>query len=274
MWALLPIPPGLAPAIIAVVAFLLAWWGGIHFIRRPLGNLAEVALRWRDGDQSARVTLPGRSEIAELGRVFNAMADAKDESDRQTREGAELLSALIEFIQRLHFRHRSRRSPDACKFHVPGRVRPHTRRSGRAQADRARRSRRAAGDEHIARRKWSAARVPQAADIPVQVPNESRRRVLQTICAPIFGSSGEVRAIAGIGRDVTDAREAAETLRAARDRAEAADSCEDPLSRRGQPRSPPTAAGGDSVRRSHRSGAGSPRSMPDRLTVSGARSTT
>ena len=87
---------GLAPAIIAVVAFLLAWWGGIHFIRRPLGNLAEVALRWRDGDQSARVTLPGRSEIAGLGRVFNAMADAKDESDRQTREGAELLSALID----------------------------------------------------------------------------------------------------------------------------------------------------------------------------------
>ena len=50
-----------------------------------------------------------------------------------------------------------------------------------------------------------------------------RRRVLQTICAPIFGAANEVRAIAGIGRDVTDAREAAETLRQARDRAEAAD---------------------------------------------------
>ena len=76
---------GLAPAVIAVGVFLLAWWGGIHFIRRPLRNLAEVALRWRDGDQSARVTLSGRSEIAGLGRVFNAMADAKDESDRDLR---------------------------------------------------------------------------------------------------------------------------------------------------------------------------------------------
>jgi PAS domain S-box-containing protein len=213
---------GLAPAIIAVVAFLLAWWGGIHFIRRPLGNLAEVALRWRDGDQSARVTLPGRSEIARLGRVFNAMADAKDESDRQTRDSAELLSALIE-------------SSSDCIFVID--------RDGRLMLansrfldvfDLARDAvvlhKRIAQSDHDARQAMNilhgevvTAREPQAADIPVQAPNESRRRVLQTICAPIFGSSGEVRAIAGIGRDVTDAREAAEALRAARDRAEAAD---------------------------------------------------
>ncbi len=68
-----------------------------------------------------------------------------------------------------------------------------------------------------------ATRVPQAADVSVQALDDRRRRVLQTICAPIFGSAGEVRAIAGIGRDVTEAREAAETLREARDRAEAAD---------------------------------------------------
>ncbi len=92
----LPILRAWRPSVAAVGAFLLAWWGGIHFIRRPLASLGEVALRWRDGDQSARVTLPGRSEIAQLGRVFNAMADAKDASDRQIREGWELLSALIE----------------------------------------------------------------------------------------------------------------------------------------------------------------------------------
>jgi hypothetical protein len=53
-----------------------------------------------------------------------------------------------------------------------------------------------------------ATRVPQAADISVQALDDRRRRVLQTICAPIFGAGGEVRSIAGIGRDVTDAREA------------------------------------------------------------------
>ena len=68
-----------------------------------------------------------------------------------------------------------------------------------------------------------AMRRPQAADVSVQVLDDRRRRVLQTICAPIFGPAGEVRSIAGIGRDVTEAREAAETLREARDRAEAAD---------------------------------------------------
>ena len=203
-------------------SFLLAWWGGVHFIRRPLGNLAEVALRWRDGDQSARVTLPGRSEIARLGRVFNAMADAKDASDRQTREGAELLSALIE-------------SSSDCIFV--------TDRDGRLMLanstflamfglarDAAVGHRLIVQGDHDAQQtmdrlqaKVVTTRVPQAADIPVQAPDDPRRRVLQTICAPIFGSAGEVRAIAGIGRDVTEAREAAETLRAARDRAEAAD---------------------------------------------------
>ena len=68
-----------------------------------------------------------------------------------------------------------------------------------------------------------ATRVPQAADIPVRAPDDARRRVLQTICAPIFSTGDAVRAIAGIGRDVTDVREAAESLRTARDRAEAAD---------------------------------------------------
>ena len=50
-------PAGVAPLAAAVAAFLLAWWGGVHFIRRPLANLAEVALRWRDG--TCRVEING-----------------------------------------------------------------------------------------------------------------------------------------------------------------------------------------------------------------------
>ena len=215
-------PAGLAPSVAAVGVFLLAWWGGVHFIRRPLDNLAEVALRWRDGDQTARVTLPGRSEIARLGRVFNTMADAKDASDRQTREGAELLSALIE-------------SSSDCIFV--------TDRDGRIMLanstfqamfgvarDATVGHRLVVPGDHDAQQTMDrlqdtvvTTRVPQAADIPIQAQDDPRRRVLQTICAPIFGAAGEVRAIAGIGRDVTEVREAAETLRAARDRAEAAD---------------------------------------------------
>jgi hypothetical protein len=79
-----------------LVTSAVAFWGGIRFIRHPLGILTEAALRWRDGDQTARVRLPGRSEIAALGRVFDEMADATELGERQLREAAELLNALIE----------------------------------------------------------------------------------------------------------------------------------------------------------------------------------
>jgi PAS domain S-box-containing protein len=221
VWAL-AYPASLAPAAAAVGAFLLAWWGGVHFIRRPLAELGEVALRWRDGDQTARVTLPGRSEIAKLGRVFNAMADAKDNSDRQIREGWELLSALIESSRDCIFvtdRDGRLVLANSTFLELLGLSREavigHT-----LIVHRDRDAQRAMG---ALQDKVIATRVPQAADVFVQALDDRRRRVLQTICAPIFGAAGEVRAIAGIGRDVTDAREAAETLRQARDRAEAAD---------------------------------------------------
>ena len=221
VWAFV-YPAGLVSAVAAVGAFLLAWWGGIRFIRRPLAQLGEVALRWRDGDQSARVTLPGRSEIARLGRVFNAMADAKDNSDRQIREGWELFSALIEFSRDCIFvtdRDNRLVLANTTFLELLGLTRDaavgHT-----LIVHRDRDVQRAMG---ALQERVFATRVPQAADVSVQALDDRRRRVLQTICAPIFGSAGEVRAIAGIGRDVTDAREAAETLREARDRAEAAD---------------------------------------------------
>jgi PAS domain S-box-containing protein len=215
-------PAGVAPLAAAAGAFLLAWWGGVHFIRRPLGNLAEVALRWRDGDQSARVTLPGRSEIAELGRVFNAMADAKDQSDRLTREGAELLSALIESSRDCIFvtdRDGRLMLANSTFLEVLGL----TREAALGHKLVVQRDRDAQQTMDVLQERVITTRVPQAADVPVQALDDRRRRVLQTICAPIFGADGAVRAIAGIGRDVTDAREAAETLRVARDSAEAAD---------------------------------------------------
>jgi PAS domain S-box-containing protein len=210
---------GIGLSVTAIVAFFLAWWGGIHFIRKPMLELAAVALRWRDGDQTARVALPGRSEVAALGRVFNAMADAKDESDRKLREGAELLTALIEssrdsifVLERdgrllvansmfLELIGGSREEVVGFRLVVPDDL------GVQQQLDRLR--------ELII-----TSRMPQAADIVGRTAN-GRQHVLQAILAPIFGDAGEVRAVAGIGRDVTDVRAAAETLRVARDEAEA-----------------------------------------------------
>ena len=215
-------PAGLASLIAAMAAFLLAWWGGLHFIRRPLARLEQVALRWRDGDQSARVTLPGRSEIASLGRVFNAMADAKDQSDRQIREGWELLSALIESSRDCIFvTDRDGRLVLANSTFLE--MLGLTRAAAVGNKLIVHRDRDVQRAMTALQEKVFTTRVPQAADVFVQALDDRRRRVLQTICAPIFGAAGEVRSVAGIGRDVTEAREAAESLREARDRAEAAD---------------------------------------------------
>ncbi len=221
VWAL-AYPAGLALAVAALGAFLLAWWGGVQFIRRPLARLGEVALRWRDGDQSARVTVPGRSEIARLGRVFNAMADAKDHSDRQIREGWELLSALIELSRDCIFvTERDGRLVLANSTFL--KLLGLTREAAVGHKLIVHRDREVQRAMSALQERVFTTRVPQAADVSVQALDDRRRRVLQTICAPIFGSTGEVRSIAGIGRDVTEAREAAEMLREARDRAEAAD---------------------------------------------------
>ena len=221
VWAL-AYPAGLALAVAALGAFLLAWWGGVQFIRRPLARLGEVALRWRDGDQSARVTVPGRSEIARLGRVFNAMADAKDHSDRQIREGWELLSALIESSRDCIFvTDRDGRLVLANSTFLE--LLGLTREAAVGHKLIVHRDREVQRAMSALQERVFTTRVPQAADVSVQALDDRRRRVLQTICAPIFGSTGEVRSIAGIGRDVTEAREAAEMLREARDRAEAAD---------------------------------------------------
>ncbi len=212
---------GLGLLTAALTTIMLAWWGGVRFIRRPLGELAAVALRWRDGDQTARVALPGRSEIAALGRVFNAMADAKDQSDRQTREGVELLTALIESSRDGIFvfgRDGRLLIANSTFLDLAGLARdtavgrelfvPHDP-SVRYKVD-------------GLRARVVETRVPQAADVGIQ-GRDGETHVLQTICAPIFSEHGEVQAVAGIGRDITEAREAAQSLRQARDRAEAAD---------------------------------------------------
>ena len=52
---------------------------------RSIGSLTAAAKDLGDGDLSSRVDVKGNDEIAELGRTFNSMADALEESECQRR---------------------------------------------------------------------------------------------------------------------------------------------------------------------------------------------
>ena len=52
---------------------------------RSIGNLTAAARGLGSGDLSSRADVKGNDEIAELGRTFNSMADALEESERQRR---------------------------------------------------------------------------------------------------------------------------------------------------------------------------------------------
>ncbi len=216
-----PHKSGAVTLIAALATIMLAWWGGVRFIRCPLAELTAVALRWRNGDKTARVALPGRSEVAELGRAFDAMADAKDQSDRQTREGIELLTALIE-------------SSQDCIFVFDNDGRLLIANGTFVEVTGVKRNLAIGGRLLIAHdpdaqhsinelcTRVVEKRIHQGADLGMKGPDQ-QMHILQIICAPIFDDYGEVRAVAGIGRDITETREAAERLCQARDRAEAAD---------------------------------------------------
>ena len=75
-----------------ILAGIVAGVAGIVLVlllsRRALGsigNLTAAARRLGGGDLSSRATVAGSDEVAELGRTFNAMADALEESERQRR---------------------------------------------------------------------------------------------------------------------------------------------------------------------------------------------
>ena len=61
--------------VVALLTLVAAWWGADHFLRRPLGVLADATRRWRVGDLSARTGIADASEIGQLARAFDEMAD-------------------------------------------------------------------------------------------------------------------------------------------------------------------------------------------------------
>ena len=79
-----------------VLALIVAWLGGIAFIRRPVAALVRAATRWAEGDYSARVPLRDRhSEIGQLGAVFDKMATQLDLRERELREATRAKTRLL-----------------------------------------------------------------------------------------------------------------------------------------------------------------------------------
>jgi len=75
---------GLTGALIAVIM-------GIFLARRataPARELAKAARALADGDRSQRVPYIGQDEFGQMGKAFNAMAEAIDEEDRLRRNFA------------------------------------------------------------------------------------------------------------------------------------------------------------------------------------------
>ena len=69
----------------AVVAIVLASLIGYLFARnlvRPIKRMTSTAIAIKEGDLSARTNMTGEDEVAQLGKTFDAMADAV-ERDRQ-----------------------------------------------------------------------------------------------------------------------------------------------------------------------------------------------
>ncbi len=76
----------------AVLLLILGSWLIARTVTRPLSALGAVAQRLQAGETEARVVVSGGDEIAALGQVFNAMADAvveREASLLQAKERAE-----------------------------------------------------------------------------------------------------------------------------------------------------------------------------------------
>ncbi|MBR0696902.1 ATP-binding protein [Bradyrhizobium lablabi] len=73
----------------ALIVLILTAWGAQRFIQRPFAQLVDAANRWRLGEFSRRVDIPGNSEIARVAKAFNAMADALKHRDHELSEARE-----------------------------------------------------------------------------------------------------------------------------------------------------------------------------------------
>ncbi len=82
-----------------LVAIAAAWIGGTLFIRRPVEALVLAVQGWREGNSTARAGLVDRtSEIGQLGRAFDAMAETLEARERALRGSEEHLRAVLDSL--------------------------------------------------------------------------------------------------------------------------------------------------------------------------------
>ncbi len=80
----------------ALAAAGLAWFGGRHFVSRPLQILTSTANKWKYGNYDARAGLTDtRSEIGRLGLAFDHMADVVETNQRALRSMNEVLEQRV-----------------------------------------------------------------------------------------------------------------------------------------------------------------------------------
>jgi len=82
-----------------LVAISAAWIGGTLFIRRPVAALIRAAQSWREGNSTARAGLVDRtSEIGQLGRAFDSMAETLQARESALRGSEEHLRAVLDAL--------------------------------------------------------------------------------------------------------------------------------------------------------------------------------
>jgi len=82
-------------ALVAMLALAVALVGARLFLERPLARLAAAMRAWRAGRYDARAEVPGSGEVADLGRSFDAMAEAVESRDAALRRAAENKARLL-----------------------------------------------------------------------------------------------------------------------------------------------------------------------------------
>jgi two-component sensor histidine kinase len=102
----------------ALLSGWLAWLFGQRLIRRPVAELVSLTRRWRSGDLQARSGWRGRTEFAQLGEAFDALADdlngAMEHKDVLLREMSHRVMNSLQTISALFaVQARAVRDPDA-----------------------------------------------------------------------------------------------------------------------------------------------------------------
>lgn len=81
--------------LMAASALAVAMLGARFFLERPLARLAMSMRAWRAGRYDARVHLSGSGDLADLGRTFDAMAEAVESRDKALHRAAENKARLL-----------------------------------------------------------------------------------------------------------------------------------------------------------------------------------